>query len=42
MPEVDKIIVVASGAKNTNVKLEILRAVQAIYSISNIQIFAGN
>lgn len=42
MPEVNKIIIVSSGAKNTNVKLEILRAVQAIYDISNIQIFAGN
>lgn len=41
MPNVNKIIVVASGAQNTNVKLEILRAVQAIYDISNIQIFAG-
>lgn len=41
MPNINKIVVVASGAKNTNVKLEILRAVQAIYDISNIQIFAG-
>lgn len=41
MPSVNKIIVVSSGAQNTNVKLEILRAVQAIYDISNIQIFAG-
>lgn len=41
MPSIDKIVVVASGAQNTNVKLEILRAVQTIYDISNIQIFAG-
>ena len=42
MPDINKIVVVSSGAQNTNVKLEILRAVQAIYEISNIQIFAGS
>ena len=43
MPKVKSIVVVASGAKNTNVKLEILRAVQAVLGLpsSNIEIFAG-
>lgn len=44
MPEPTSIIVVASGATNTSVKLEILRAVQAMFNFnnSNIEIFAGN
>lgn len=43
MPNIKSIVVVASGAKNTNVKLEILRAVQAVLGLpsSNIEIFAG-
>ncbi len=44
MPDPTNIIVVASGAKDTNVKLEILRAIQAMFELnsSNIEIFAGN
>ena len=44
MPKPTSIVVVASGAKNTNVKLEILRAVQAMFNSTNcnIEIFAGN
>lgn len=44
MPNPSSIVVVASGASNTNVKLEILRAVQAVFNYSNcnIEIFAGN
>lgn len=44
MPEPTNIIVVATGAKDTNVKLEILRAIQAMFELnsSNIEIFAGN
>ena len=44
LPLPTNIIVVATGAKNTNVKLEILRAVQAMFELdsSNIEIFAGN
>lgn len=43
MPNIKSIVVVASGASNTNVKLEILRAVQAVLNLpsSNIEIFAG-
>lgn len=43
MPNIKSVIVVATGAKNTNVKLEILRAVQAVLNVpgSNIEIFAG-
>ena len=38
------IIIVANGAENTNVKLEILRLVQAMFEISSskVEIFAGN
>ena len=44
MPNPSSIVVVASGAKNTNVKLEILRAIQAMFNYNNcnIEIFAGN
>lgn len=44
MPEPASIIVVASGAINTSVKLEILRAVQTMFNFNscNIEIFAGN
>jgi len=44
MPTPSSIIIVATGARNTNVKLEILRAVQALYNLSSskIEIFAGN
>ena len=44
MPTGCCIVVVATGASNTNVKLEILRAVQAMFELpsSSIEIFAGN
>lgn len=44
MPKPTSIVVVATGAKNTNVKLEILRAVQTMFGSTNcnIEIFAGN
>ena len=44
LPMPTSIIVVATGAKDTNVKLEILRVVQAMFELnsSNIEIFAGN
>lgn len=44
MPKPTSIIIVATGAKDTNVKLEILRAIQAMFELnsSNIEIFAGN
>ena len=44
MPKPTSIVVVATGAKNTNVKLEILRAVQAMFGSTNckIEVFAGN
>ena len=44
MPNVERIVIFASGAKNTNVKLDILRAVQLLYDLpsSKIEIFAGN
>ena len=44
MPKPVSIIIVASGAKNTNVKLEIIRLVQAMFelSTSKIEVFAGN
>ena len=44
MPKPTSIVVVSTGAKNTNVKLEILRAVQTMFGSTNcnIEIFAGN
>ena len=44
MPIPSSVVVIATGASNTNVKLEILRAVQAMFNYSNcnIEIFAGN
>lgn len=44
MPTPNSIVIVATGANNTNVKLEILRAVQAMFALptSSIEIFAGN
>ena len=44
MPNPSSIVVVSTGAKNTNVKLEILRAVQAMFNFNDcsIEIFAGN
>ncbi len=43
LPTPKSIVVVASGAENTSVKLEILRLVQAMFEISSskIEIFAG-
>lgn len=43
LPSPKSIIVVASGAENTTVKLEILRLIQAMFEISSskIEIFAG-
>ena len=45
MPNPSSIVIVATGASDTKVKLEILRAVQAMFNNSNgciIEIFAGN
>ena len=44
MPDPSSIVVVSTGAKNTNVKLEILRAVQAMFNFNDcsIEIFAGS
>jgi len=44
MPLPSSVLIVASGAENTNVKLEILRAVQAMFDLSSskIEVFAGN
>lgn len=44
MPQPISVIVVAKGAKDTNVKLKILQLLQAMLEIksSNIEIFAGN
>ena len=43
LPSPKSIIVVASGAQNTSVKLEILRLIQSMFEISSsrIEIFAG-
>lgn len=43
MPVIKGVIVVAQGANNTKVKLELLQAVQALLNVSsgNIQIYAG-
>lgn len=43
MPKIKGVIVVAQGAGNTKVKLELLEAVQALLDVpsSNIQIYAG-
>lgn len=44
LPQPKSVVIVASGAKDTNVKIEILRLVQAMFELksSNIEIFAGN
>ena len=44
MPNPCSVVIVATGASNTNVKLEILRAVQAMFisNSCNIEVFAGN
>lgn len=44
MPKVESVVVVATGAKNTNVKLDILRVVELLYNLpsSKIEIFVGN
>ncbi len=44
MPTPVSIVVVSTGANNTNVKLEILRAIQTMFALptSSIEIFAGN
>jgi len=44
MPEPSNIVVIASGAKDTSVKLEIQKAVQVLFNLqtSKIEIFAGN
>ena len=44
MPQPISVIVVAKGARDTNVKLKILQLLQAMFEIksSNIEIFAGN
>ena len=43
LPQIKGVIVVAGGADDINVKLNIYRAVQATISVSsdNIQVFAG-
>ena len=44
MPKVESIVVIASGAKDTNVKLDILKVVEMLYNLptSKIEIFVGN
>lgn len=44
LPELEGVVVVAGGAEDTFVKLNILRIIQAMTNISseNIQVFAGN
>lgn len=44
MPEPESVIIVSSGAKNANIKLEIIKLVQAMFklSTSKIEVFAGN
>lgn len=44
LPEVKGIVVVATGASNTNVKLDIVQAVKALLDIdmNKIQVFAGS
>ena len=44
MPCPSNIVVIATGARDTNVKLEIQKAVQALFNLqtSKIEIFAGN
>lgn len=44
LPEIKGVIVVAQGANNIRVKLDLLKAVQALLSVnsSQIEIFAGN
>lgn len=43
-PKIKNVIIVASGAENTNVKLELIRAVEVLLNISAtaIQVFTGN
>ena len=43
-PKINNIIIVASGAENTNVKLELIKAVESLLGIpaSSIQVFTGN
>lgn len=44
IPSVESVIVIATGAKNTNVKLDILRIIEKLYNLpsSKIEIFVGN
>lgn len=44
LPEINGVIVISSGAKNTKVKLDIISAVQTLIDIesSKIQVFVGN
>lgn len=44
MPQPVSVVIVASGAKDTSVKLKILQLVQALFEIksSKVEIFAGN
>jgi len=43
-PKIKNVIIVASGAENTNVKLELIRAVEILLNIpaTAIQVFTGN
>lgn len=43
LPKINGVIVVASGAKNTKVKLEIIKAIQAILEVplANIEVLVG-
>lgn len=43
LPKISGVIIVASGAKDTNVKLEIIKAVQAVLDvpIANIEVLVG-
>ena len=43
-PNIESIVVISTGAKDTNVKLDILRVVELLYNLpsSKIEIFVGN
>ena len=43
-PKIKNVIIVASGAENTNVKLELIRAVESLLNVPTtaIQVFTGN
>lgn len=44
LPKIENVIIVATGAKDTNVKLELVRAVESLLGVpsSSIEVFSGN